>query len=130
MKFAEHFECMLINEGNEPDIIVATQQFSQITEKIVLRRYPDIHSPPKVNAILFYLLVREFLAPISIVLGDKGYKTENGLRTAFVDIPEKRNGNNSLGIPSIPTLATSNQFCHIKGNEIHFSIIISCRTNE
>lgn len=124
-KFAEHFEYKLINESYEPDITVAAKEFSKITGKIAPQRYSDIHALSKSNAILFYVLVQESLAPISIIHGYGGYKTEQGLRTAFVDIIEEKiqNEGNGLGIPSIPTLVTSNQFCLIKANGVPFSII-------
>lgn len=122
-KFAEHFEYKLINESYEPDITAAAREFSKITGKIAPERYLDIHALSKSDAILFYVLVQESLAPISIIHGYEGYRTEQGLRTAFVDIIEEKiqNEGNGLGIPSIPTLVTSNQFCLIKNNGVPFS---------
>lgn len=125
MKFAEHFEYKLMNEGYEPNITEAAQLFSQITGKIAPARYSAIHDLSKGDAILFYVLVQESLAPVCIIHGYEGYKTENGLRTAFVDIldEKRKNGSSGLGISHIPTLVTSNQFCLIKGNGLPFSII-------
>lgn len=124
-KFAEHFERKLINEGYEPDIASARRHFSQITGKIAPENYLGIHSLSKSDGILFYCLVQESLAPVSIIHGYDGYKTECGLRTAFVDILEekKKETGAGIGIPSIPSLVTSNQYCLVKGNGVPFVVI-------
>lgn len=124
-KFAEHFEYKLINESYKPDITVAAKEFSKITGKAAPDKYSDIHDLSENDAILFYVLVQESLAPISIIHGYGGYKKEQGLRTTFVDIIEEKiqNEGNGLGITSIPTLVTSNQFCLIKCNGVPFSVI-------
>jgi hypothetical protein len=124
-KFAEHFEYKLIHERYEPDITVARSNFSQITGKIAPEHYLGIHELPEHDGILFYCLVQESLAPVSIIHGYDGYRTESGLRNAFIDIlEEKRNESYSgIGIPSIPSLVTSNQYCLIKGNGVPFLTI-------
>ena len=88
--FAQNFERKLIDEGYEPDISTARKHFSQITGKIAPEQYPHIHDLNKSDAILFYTLVQETLAPISIIHGYEGYKTENGLRSAFTKILEEK----------------------------------------
>lgn len=117
-KFAEHFEHKLIHEGYEPDISQARTCFSQITGNIAPEHYSDIHSLSEVDSILFYCLVQEFLAPVSIIHSYDGYSTEKGLRTAFVDILEEKKNEtiSGMGIPNIPSLVTSNQYCLVKGN--------------
>lgn len=124
-RFAENFEHKLINEGYEPNIAPARRHFSQITGKIAPENYSGIHGLSKSDGILFYSLVQESLAPVSIIHGYDGYKTEKGLRTAFVDIlEEKKNENGAgIGIPSIPSLVVSNQFCLVKGNGVPFIAI-------
>lgn len=74
---------------------------------------------------MFYCLVQESLAPVSIIQGYDGYKTESGLRTTFVDILEekKEKSDAGIGIPSIPSLVTSNQYCLVKGNGVPFLAI-------
>ena len=68
--------------------------------------------------MLFYTLVQEHHAPVSIVHGYEGYATEKGLRSAFIDILEDgfKLSVKGLGVPSFPTLVTSNNFSIIKGN--------------
>lgn len=124
-KFADHFEHKLRNEGYNPDITAARRHFSQITGKIAPEHYLGIHTLSKSEGILFYSLVQESLAPLTIIHGYEGYKTENGLRSVFIDILEEKrnNGGQGLGIPSIPTLVTSNQFCLVKGNGVPFLTI-------
>ncbi|WP_432464070.1 DUF6602 domain-containing protein [Agarivorans sp. QJM3NY_33] len=124
-RFSEHFENKLRTENYEPDISIARKHFSQITGKIAPEKYLDIHHLSKSDGILFYALVQESLAPVSIIHGYEGYKSENGLRTAFINILEEKgkDGGQGLGVPSLPTLVTSNEYCIVKGNGIPFTVI-------
>ncbi|MCQ2037310.1 MULTISPECIES: DUF6602 domain-containing protein [Stutzerimonas stutzeri subgroup] len=123
-KFADNFEERLINEGYKPDITNARRRFSQLTGKVAPEEYLDIHHLSKADGILFYALVQESLSPITIIHGYEGYKTESGLRSAFLDILEEAWKNGAgWGIPSIPTLVTSNNFCLVKGSGIPFLVV-------
>lgn len=124
-KYSEYFEDKLEAGDYEPNIEVARKNFSKITGKIAPEHYLGIHQLSQEDGILFYSLVQESLAPVSIIHGYEGYKTEKGLRSSFIDILEEKNneGGQGLGIPSIPTLVTSNQFCLVKGNGIPFLAI-------
>lgn len=124
-KFAEHFEEKLRGGTFEPDISYARKAFAQITGKMAPTHYLGIHQLPKTEAILFYALVQEQHAPVSIVHGYEGYKTEAGLRNTFIDIIEERAkiSSQGLGVPSLPTLVTSNNFCLIKGNGHPYLVI-------
>lgn len=117
-KFAEHFEEKLQSGDFEPEISHARKSFAQITGKMAPERYLDLHRIPEEEAMLFYALVQEQNAPASIVHGYGGYKTEEGFRAAFIDIIEERGKINGqgLGVPSLPSLVTSNDYCLIKGN--------------
>jgi hypothetical protein len=121
-KFAHNFENKLIHEGYEPDISSARRHFAHITGKNGPNRYSGIHSLPEDEGILFYCLVQESLAPVSIIHGYDGYKTEKGLRTAFIDILEEKKFNNGseFGIPIIPSLVTSGQYALVKANGVPF----------
>lgn len=123
--FSEHFENRLIHEGYEPDICMAKRNYSRITGKVGPENYYGIHGLAENDGILFYTLVQESLAPVSIVHSYDGYKTESGLRKAFCDILEdkiKVTGA-GIGIPSIPSLVTSNQHCIVKGNGLPYLIM-------
>jgi hypothetical protein len=124
-KYAEYFETKLQKDDFEPDISLAKKNFSEITGKIAPKNYIGIHNLSKSEGILFYTLVQECLAPVTIIQGYQGYKTEKGLRTAFIDIIEEKikKGASGLGVPSIPTLVTSNQFCIVKCNGLPFLTI-------
>lgn len=124
-RFAEYFEYKLIHERYEPDITAAKRHFSQITGRVAPEYYSGIHELSTSDGILFYCLVQESLAPASIIHGYDGYKTESGLRNAFIDILEEKANEASagFGIPSIPSLVTSNQYCLVKGNGIPFLVI-------
>jgi hypothetical protein len=121
-KFAQNFEYKLINEGYEPDISSARRHFAQITGKTAPECYSGIHGLPEDEGVLFYCLVQESLAPVSIIHGYDGYKTEKGLRTAFVDILEEKKLKDGagVGIPSIPSLVTSGQYALVKANGVPF----------
>lgn len=117
-KFATDFENKLKDEAFEPKTSLAGKAYAQITGKMAPTKYRDINKLTKFDALLFYTLVQEQNAPLSIVHGYGGYKTEQGLRTAFLDIIEERYNTSSpgLGVPNMPALVLSNDFCIIKGN--------------
>ncbi|MUL11883.1 DUF6602 domain-containing protein [Aliivibrio fischeri] len=117
-KFAQLFEKKLIEDHYEPDLRAPSKLFSQITGKPAPKKYHNIHDLEPEDGILFYALVQECYAPASIIHGYGGYKTESGLRKAFIDIlsGEKDSSGMGFGIPSFPTLVTANNFCLVKNN--------------
>lgn len=124
-QFAEYFEHKLINEGFDPDITVARRHFAQMTGKIAPEHYQGMHDLPEEQGMLFYCLIQESLAPISIIHGYGGYKTEQGLRSAFIDIltEVKQTDETGIGIPSMPSLVTSGEFSIVKCNGMPFLAI-------
>lgn len=123
-KFAKHFEVKL-NQEIYPDISLARLRFSEITGKAAPEHYLGMHDLPRSEGILFYTLILESLAPVSIIHGYDGFKTEHGFRSAFADILEEswQKGVQRLGVPSIPALVTCGQFCIVKGNGMPFLIM-------
>lgn len=117
-KFSEYFEEKLRRGGFAPDVSRARRIFSQITGRMAPEKYLDIHELSKPDGILFYALVQEHHAPVTIIHGYEGYKTEHGLRGTFIDIIEEKQkvSQVGLGVPSLPTLVTSNNFCLVKSN--------------
>lgn len=124
-KFAELFEKKLIEDGYEPNLTAPSKLFSQITGKPAPEKYHNIHDLEPEDGILFYALVQECHAPASIIHGYGGYKTESGLRKAFVDILAEEKDSNGIGfgIPSFPTLVTANNFCLVKNNGFPYMAI-------
>lgn len=124
-KSADHFEYRLENESYEPDIEHARKRFSELTGKIAPKRYLDIHSLSTTDGILFYTLVQELLSPVTIIHGYEGYKTEKGLRDVFTNIlfEALESGDRSMGVPSIPTLVTSNNFSLVKAGGNPFLVV-------
>jgi hypothetical protein len=124
-KFSQYFENKLLGGNFEPKISSARKAFAQLTGKIAPETYNKIHQLSEAHGILFYALVQEENAPISIVHGYGGYKTEEGLRTVFVDMLEDRKklSGQGLGIPGIPSLVISNSFCLIKANNLPYLAI-------
>jgi hypothetical protein len=121
-KYAEYFESKFDDPKFEPNIDMARQHFSQITGKDAPETYSQIHSLSKSDGILFYSLVQETLAPLSIIHGYGGYATESGMRNAFLDIlfEKGETSGEGLGIPSLPSLVTTNGFSIVKGNGVPF----------
>lgn len=125
-KYSEYFESKFDDDPTfEPNIDVAREHFSQITGKEAPERYSQINSLSKSDGILFYSLVQETLAPLSIIHGYGGYTTEAGMRNAFLDIlfEKGETSGEGLGIPSIPSLVTTNGFSIVKGNGIPYIAI-------
>ncbi|MFL4312637.1 hypothetical protein P9363_25010, partial [Escherichia coli] len=122
--YSEYFEYKLEKDKYVPDIESARTHFAQITGRDGPTHYYEINELPVEDALLFYSLVQESLAPISIIHGYNGYKTEEGLRAAFISILEDKftNGDKSYGVPSIPTLITSNEYCLIKTSGFPFVV--------
>jgi len=139
-EFANHFENKLVNDNYDPNIFKAKKHFSELTGKVAPETYLDIHHLSKADGILFYSLVQESLAPISIIHGYGGYKQESGLRNSFLDCLEEKGEKNKvgLGVPSIPNVVTSNEFSLIKANGMPFlgmteqkewAVLVSTRHN-
>ena len=125
VKFGQFFEKKLIEYKYEPDLKKAGRLFSQITGKPAPEKYCQIHDLEPEDGILFYSLVQECFAPISIIQGYGGYKTESGLRNAFVDIISEKKDSNGIGfgIPSFPSLITANNYCLIKNNGFPYMLL-------
>ena len=124
-EFAKNFELKLKDPTFNPDISMASKHFSQITGRDAPYFYRDIHSLSKTDAILFYALVQESLAPSSIIHGYGGYSTEYGMRNAFVDILIEKSqlSGEGFGVPSFPTLVTNNNISIVKANGMPFLAI-------
>ncbi|MFV8871264.1 DUF6602 domain-containing protein [Serratia fonticola] len=123
--YSEYFEDKLEKESYIPDIENARINFAQLTGRDGPKHYYEINDLPIEDRMLFYTLVQESLAPVSIIHGYNGYGTEAGLRTAFIDILEEKfsSGDRSYGVPSIPALITSNEYCLIKTSGVPFVVL-------
>ncbi|ELI8169654.1 TPA: DUF6602 domain-containing protein [Yersinia enterocolitica] len=130
--FSEFFAEQMDKGSIRPNIGSASIIFSQITGRIGPNTYDDMQYLTTEDKILFYTLVIEMLAPVNIIHGYGGYKTESGLRAAFVDCidhnklrvkinkkaikKEIKDKHSYLGVNSIPALITSNSYSLIKTN--------------
>ncbi|MEA5103122.1 hypothetical protein [Pantoea sp. S18] len=158
-KYSEYFSRKMDAMEERPNIEIASEMFSKLTGVAGPQSYDDIFYLPEHHQILFYSLVVEQLAPVTIIHGYDGYKTEKGLRDVFVDyldeenylknltekkraIEEKKGGSNAMirGMNSLPTLIISSQFTLVKSNGLPYSfsiknkkddwvVIASCRDN-
>ncbi len=123
--FSEHFEYKIEHEKYIPDIESARYNFSKITGKEAPSHYYEINHLPVEEAMIFYTLVQESIAPITIIHGYDGHKTELGLRNAFADILEAgyKAGLQGYGVPAIPSLITANENCLIKTAGMPFVVM-------
>ncbi|WP_136678600.1 DUF6602 domain-containing protein [Neptunomonas sp. XY-337] len=136
--YSHHFEALLEN-GYEPNIEYAAKSFAQITGLEEPNRYADIHKMKKEDALIFYTLVQDTYAPVKIIHGYGGYKTESGLRNVFLDFLEERQRGHGFGTPSMPNLISSENYSIVKATGMPFKsprfengywpIIVSSRDN-
>ncbi|HHA1451863.1 hypothetical protein FHW31_000372 [Enterobacter asburiae] len=121
-EFAKYFELKLKDPSFNPDVSIPGKHFSQITGREAPAFYRDIHSLSRTDAILFYALVQESLAPSSIIHGYGGYSTEYGMRNAFFDILTEKSklSGEGFGVPSFPTLVTTNNISIVKAHGMPF----------
>jgi len=158
-KYSEYFSKKMDAMEERPNIDVASEIFSKLTGIAGPQCYDDIYSLPEQHQVLFYSLVVEQLAPVTIIHGYGGYKTEKGLRDVFVNYLDEENYLKQLtekkraqeekkgdsvtmirGMNSLPTLIISNEFSLVKINGLPYSfsmhnnkddwvVIASCRDN-
>ena len=122
IKFAEYFEDKIKNQNKIPDITYTRRHFAQITGREAPAHYYEINNIPAEDGLLFYCLTQEMIAPLNIIQGYGGYKTEYGLRKAFCDILEEKMNDNSNqnGVLTLPSLITSNEFSLVKAGGMPF----------
>lgn len=111
--YSNYFESFLENGGNI-DIKRPAKLYAKVTGKVEPTDYSDIHTMTKEDAMIFYTLVRDYFSPIAIIHGYGGYKTEEGLRKAFLDFILTKVDNGSFGTSRIPNLTSSGNFSIIK----------------
>jgi len=121
------------------DFSHARSSFEQLTGRLGPRNTQEADSLPIRDRILYGLLARQIHAPVAVLLGFDGYATEQGLRTAVLDIIESKAGNNSDATPELlPSLVTAGAFSVIKctgqpyviaGPNDGFIILASARHN-
>lgn len=122
--FTNEFERRVKEEGYIPDIFSARKHFAQITGRETINDYRKINDLPPEDGMLLYSLVQEMHAPVTIIHGYGGYKTESGIRNAFGDILQEKfdSGNYSFGVLSLPSVITSNDFSLVKTGGLPFVV--------
>lgn len=139
-KYSEYFSGRMDAMELRPNINVASEIFSKLTGVSGPSSYDDIFYLDDESQVLFYSLVIEQLAPVTIIHGYGGYKTEKGLRDVFLNYldedtyiknltnkkkkeMEKNADSISMlrGINSFPTLITANEFSLVKTNGLPYS---------
>jgi hypothetical protein len=110
-----------IEEGTFSDCTHAHRIFSQITGKIASDSWEGLTNYPIEDGMLISVLAQELYSPVKIIHGYGGYKTENGLRGAFLDFIEDEAM--ELGIANInclPNLITSDNYSLFKTTGLPF----------
>ncbi|EKN4580094.1 hypothetical protein PXQ17_000438 [Vibrio parahaemolyticus] len=121
MAYSEYFEEYL-DSGKKVNIDYAARSFSQITGRPKPSKYSDIHAMSKEDAMIFYTLVQDTYSPIKIIHGYGGYKTESGLRKAFLDFLSEQQGSSGFGVPNMPNLITSENYSLAKTTGMPFKV--------
>lgn len=148
-KYSEYFSAKMDAMELRPDISVASEIFSKLTGVSGPSNYDDIFYLDDESKVLFYSLVIEQLAPVTIIHGYGGYKSEKGLRDVFLDYldedtyiknltqkkkkeREKKADSISMirGINSFPTLITANEFSLVKTNGLPYSFSKESNKND
>ncbi|WP_299973714.1 DUF6602 domain-containing protein [uncultured Pseudoteredinibacter sp.] len=107
--YARRFDSELDN-GWIPNISIAAKTYARITGNPEPTEFNEIHRMNKEDAHIFYAVVLDTYSPIKIIHGYAGYKTEHGLRTAFLNFIEDRQEKHGFGIPHLPNLISSEEF--------------------
>lgn len=111
----------LDNEEFNKDISAVRQHFAQISGYKAPEKISQVGQLPVEKSILFHSLLFDHFCPSAVVLGFDGYKTEAGLRGAFLDILEEHVGEGvGFGISGLPSLVLSNTFSLVKNNGLPF----------
>lgn len=104
-----------------PDCSNAHRHFSQITGKVATDDWQQLDYSPVTDAMMMSILTQELQFPVKIVHGYGGYKTESGLRNAFLDFLEASDPKEEiLGINALPNLITSEKFSLYKTTGLPF----------
>lgn len=104
-----------------PDCSDAHRNFSQITGKIATDEWQKLDYSPVTDAMMMSILTLELQFPVKIIHGYGGYKTESGLRNAFLDFLEASDPKKEiLGINALPNLITSEKFSLYKTTGLPF----------
>lgn len=124
ISYSSYFEAQLLNDW-EPELVLARRMFAQITGEAAPYYYHDIHALPRPHGMLFYSLVQETYAPVTIIHSYGGYKTEAGLRAAFLDLfqLDLKRDEKCFTVPGFPSLITSNEFSLVKSNGLPFTVM-------
>ncbi|MBN49708.1 MAG: hypothetical protein CMN85_09210 [Spongiibacteraceae bacterium] len=111
----------LDNNEFDQDISAVRQHFAQISGYKAPESVAQLGQLPVEKNILFHSLLFDHFCPSAVILGFDGYKTEAGLRGAFLDILEGYVGQGAgFGMPSLPSLVLSNNFSLLKNNGLPF----------
>jgi len=81
--------------------------YSKITGKIAPPP-SEWKSMPTDLHLFLHAIMRDQMAPVRIVFGYGGYKTEASLRKGFIKFIEAKFGQQGYGVPSIPNLIVAN----------------------
>jgi hypothetical protein len=80
--------------------------FSEVTG-IVAPESPQWNSLPTDQHLILHTIISDQLAPVRIILGYGGYKTESGLREGLASYLENNMNRRGFGIPNLPNLIIS-----------------------
>ncbi len=126
-------------DGNElsPDLSVVKNFYAHITSKVSPDTYKDIYCLEPKDQIVLFSLLQDHALPLRIIHSFEGYKTERGLRKAYLDYVENTYNSKEywrVSVPNLPNLITSGEFAIVKGTgqpyfiQVDGKLIVSAST--
>lgn len=113
--FQKSFNDRIVH-GEKFNFSSARENFEKITGEIWPSTDDELDKLTILDRHLFVMLSKELIAPVTILLGFDGHKTESGLRTAMDEIIAPKNSDDvPMFTPeSLPSLVISGDFSLIK----------------
>jgi hypothetical protein len=125
--------------GEKFDFHLARESYEKLTGRAGPRTDGALDALPPSDRLLYTMLARQLYAPVTVLLGFDGYKTEGGLRRAVLDVIESNLGSDSNTSPELlPSLITGGNFSVLKltgrpylasGPEESWVLLASARQN-
>lgn len=138
-KLAETKFCAELDDGSYPSCKDAHRHFCQMTGRIATERWDEFKYCTPTDSMIMSILTQELIFPAKIIHGYGGYRTESGLRTAFLDFLYSCDPKiDPISICALPNLITSETFSLFKTTGMpfvpeliknYFPIMASSRNN-
>lgn len=117
-EITESYSNWLFANGGETrtfSLVPAMRAFSTITG-VHAPKYSERETLPQALQLIYHTLVLEQLAPVLLVFGYDGYRSEQSLREGLYKFLKETDSGKGYGVPSFPHQITCNGFSLLKAN--------------